>query len=139
MVMLCFARITQTATLLLVIHLPTPMIAFQLIPECEFPNKHSLTLYAPSLFPKHPLSNSRIPTLSSAYSRITKSIRNCCAFCEIEKPISILDLGCSSCTIFQSWITKLQGYHSIRKRHLIPYAEHHYSRKNSWRCQQILF
>ena len=51
------------------------------------PNKHSLTLtlYAPSLFPKTPLSNSRIPILSFAYSRITNWIRNRrLPFCEIE-------------------------------------------------------
>ena len=88
MFMLCFTGITQTALALLLLIRPlTVMTAFQLIPECEFPNKHSLTLtlYAPSLFPKHPLSNSRIPTLSFAYSRITNSIRNRrLPFCEIE-------------------------------------------------------
>ena len=136
MFMLCFTGITQTALALLLLIRPLTVItAFQLIPECEFPNKHSLTLtlYAPSLFPKTPLSNSRIPILSSAYSRITNSIRNHrLPFCEIEyfkveikKKSRILDLGRSSCTMLCTF-SRVGSPRGIilsgTARYLIPYS-----------------
>ena len=139
MFMLCFTGITQTALALLLLIRPlTVMTAFQLIPECEFPNKHSLTLtlYAPSLFPKTPLSNSRIPILSSAYSRITNSIRNRrLPFCEIEyfkvqikklkQHSRILDLGRSSCTMLCTF-SRVGSPRGIilsgTARYLIPYS-----------------